>query len=79
MLLLATSHINPKVRSSRIGERSSPANRRRNTGGDKFGFRYNYGPVRTYLTPKYGGRPKSGGGGDNEFEIVMRLVAALMS
>ena len=42
-------------------------------GRRKFG--YNWDTLRTYLTIKYGGRTTSGGGGDNEFEIVFRLMA----
>lgn len=38
-------------------------------------FGYNYDTLKTYLTKKYGGRARGGGGGDNEFEIVLRLVA----
>jgi len=41
-------------------------------------FRYNYKTLQGYLTPKYGGTPKTGGGGDNEFEVILRLVAAFM-
>jgi hypothetical protein len=40
---------------------------------------YNYDTLRGYLTRKYGGRRTGGGGGDNEFEIVLRLVSALGS
>jgi len=42
-------------------------------GQRKFG--YNWDALRTYLTTKYGGRTTGGGGGDNEFEIVLRLLA----
>lgn len=42
-------------------------------GQRKFG--YNWDALRTYLTNKYGGRTTGGGGGDNEFEIVIRLLA----
>jgi len=41
-------------------------------------FGYNWDTLRGYLTPKYGGRRKGGGGGVNEFEIVMRLMAELL-
>ena len=41
-------------------------------------FAYNYDTLRGYLTPKYGGTRTGGGGGDNEFEICMRLSAAFM-
>jgi hypothetical protein len=47
--------------------------------GTHLGFAYNFQTLKGYLTPKYGGLPKSGGGGDNEFEIAMRLVAALIT
>jgi len=43
------------------------------------GFTYNYDTLRGYLTPKYGGTRQGGGGGDNEFEIVLRLMADFMS
>ena len=39
------------------------------------GFGYNWDSLRTYLTTQYGGRTVGGGGGDNEFEIVLRLIA----
>ena len=39
-------------------------------------FGYNYDTLKGYLTPKYGGERLHGGGGDNEFEICLRLVAA---
>lgn len=38
-------------------------------------FGYDYGTLKVYLTPKYGGHRKGGGGGDNEFEIIWRLLA----
>ena len=40
-------------------------------------FNYNWESLRTYLTRKYGGKCRGGGGGDNEFEIVLRLMAEL--
>ena len=46
-------------------------------GQGKFG--YNYDTLKGYLTPKYGGTCTGGGGGDNEFEICMRLTAAFVS
>lgn len=45
-------------------------------GQRKFG--YNYDTLKGYLTPKYGGIRAGGGGGDNEFEICLRLGAAFM-
>lgn len=45
-------------------------------GQGKFG--YNYGTLKGYLTPKYGGTRTGGGGGDNEFEICLRLGAAFV-
>jgi hypothetical protein len=41
-------------------------------------FNYNYDTVKNYLTPKYGGIRHGGGGGDNEFEIALRLVAEFL-
>ena len=41
-------------------------------------FNYNYDILRRYLTPKYGGNREGGGGGDNEFEIALRLCASFM-
>lgn len=41
-------------------------------------FGYNYNTLKGYLTNKYGGTRKGGGGGDNEFEICMRLIAAFL-
>ncbi len=38
-------------------------------------FGYNWDTLHNILTRKYGGRVTGGGGGDNEFEIVFRLVA----
>jgi len=38
-------------------------------------FLYNWGSLRTYLTPKYGGNHKGGGGGNDKLEIVLRLMA----
>lgn len=46
-------------------------------GQRKFG--YNYDTLKGYLTPKYGGVRIGGGGGDNEFEICLRLSATFMS
>lgn len=45
-------------------------------GQGKFG--YNYDTLKGYLTPKYGGTRTGGGGGDNEFEICLRLCAAFV-
>ena len=45
-------------------------------GHRKFG--YNYDTLKGYLTPKYGGERTGGGGGDNEFEICLRLCAAFV-
>lgn len=42
---------------------------------EKPSFGYNYTTLKGYLTPKYGGRRAGGGGGDNEFEICLRLLA----
>jgi hypothetical protein len=39
---------------------------------------YNWDVLKGYLTPKYGGTRTGGGGGDNEFEIVLRLVAEFL-
>lgn len=41
-------------------------------------FGYNWDTLRNILTRKYGGRTTGGGGGDNEFEIVFRLIASFM-
>ena len=41
-------------------------------------FGYNWDTLRNILTRKYGGRTTGGGGGDNEFEIVFRLVAGFL-
>ena len=38
-------------------------------------WHYSYKTLHGYLTPKYGGRRTGGGGGDNEFELILRLVA----
>lgn len=46
-------------------------------GRGKFG--YNYDTLKRYLTTKYGGTRTGGGGGDNEFEICLRLCAAFGS
>jgi hypothetical protein len=45
-------------------------------GNAKFG--YNYNTLKGYLTKKYAGNRTGGGGGDNEFEISMRLCAAFL-
>lgn len=42
-------------------------------------FGYNYDTLKRYLTPKYGGTRTGGGGGDNEFEICLRLGAAFFT
>jgi hypothetical protein len=39
-------------------------------------FGYNYDTLRHILTPALGGSPKGGGGGDDEFKRVLRLLAA---
>ncbi len=49
----------------------------RGTNGRK-DFGYNWDTLRNILTTKYGGRVTGGGGGDNEFEIVFRLVAGFL-
>ena len=41
-------------------------------------FGYNWDTLRNILTGKYGGNVTGGGGGDNEFEIVFRLVAGFL-
>jgi hypothetical protein len=41
-------------------------------------FGYNWDTLKGYLTPKYGGSRSGGGGGDNEFEIVLRVAAELL-
>lgn len=41
------------------------------------GYRYNWDKLRRVLTPRCGGTRAGGGGGDNEFEIVLRLAATL--
>ena len=46
-------------------------------GREQFG--YDFDTLRSYLTPKYGGTRKGGGGGNNEFEICLRLAAAHLS
>ena len=38
-------------------------------------FQYSWDSLRTYLTPKYGGRHRGGGGGNDKLEIVLRLMA----
>ena len=42
-------------------------------------FGYNYDTLKGYLTPRYGGTRAGGGGGDNEFEICLRLGAEFVS
>ena len=42
-------------------------------------FGYDYDTLKRFLTPKYSGVRTGGGGGDNEFEICMRLSAAFMA
>lgn len=37
-------------------------------------FGYNWDNLKSYLTDRYGGNCSGGGGGDNELEIVLRLV-----
>jgi hypothetical protein len=41
-------------------------------------FQYNWRSLNTYLTPKYGGRHRGGGGGNDKLERVMRLMAEFM-
>lgn len=41
-------------------------------------FDYNYDTLKGYLTLKYGGTRRGGGGGDNEFEISLKLCAHFM-
>ena len=41
-------------------------------------FGYSWDTLRNILTRKYGGRVTGGGGGNNEFEIVFRLVAGFL-
>lgn len=38
-------------------------------------FQYDWGSLRTYLTEKYGGKHRGGGGGNDKIEIVIRLMA----
>lgn len=38
---------------------------------------YHWDTLRGILTPRYGGRRSRGGGGDNEFELVLRMMALL--
>ncbi|HHT9138299.1 MAG TPA: hypothetical protein ACFYEK_13790 [Candidatus Wunengus sp. YC60] len=38
-------------------------------------FGYNWSNLKSYLTNRYGGNCRGGGGGDNELEIVLRLMA----
>jgi hypothetical protein len=38
-------------------------------------FGYNYDTLRGYLTPHYCGDRTGGGGGNNEFELVARMLA----
>ena len=42
-------------------------------------FGYNYDTLKGYLTRKYGGNRTGGGGGDNEFEISLRLCARFLN
>ena len=42
-------------------------------------FGYNYDTLKAYFTQKYGGTCRGGGGGNNEFEICMRLGAAFVA
>lgn len=49
--------------------------------GGSFGrkeYGYSFNTLKRLLTPKYGGARTGGGGGDNEFETVLRLVAAFL-
>ena len=41
-------------------------------------FQYDWNSLRTYLTPKYGGNHKGGGGGNDKLEIVLRLMATFV-
>lgn len=41
-------------------------------------FGYNYDTLRGYLTARYGGTRTGGGGGNNELEIALRLVARFL-
>lgn len=41
-------------------------------------FGYNYDTLRGYLTPRYAGTRTGGGGGNNEFELVLRLLPKVM-
>lgn len=45
---------------------------------DRPKFGYSWDVLHTILTRKYGGRTHGGGGGDNEFEIVLRLMAEFL-
>jgi hypothetical protein len=45
---------------------------------ERASFGYNYTTLKGYLTAKYGGQRTGGGGGDNELEIVLRLLADFM-
>jgi len=51
-------------------------NKTGNYGQRKFG--YSWDTLRGYLTRRYGGKRTGGGGGDNEFEIVLRLMAEFL-
>lgn len=42
---------------------------------DRTNFGYDFNTLWTYLTSQFGGKPKRGGGGDDEFQKVLRLVA----
>lgn len=41
-------------------------------------FQYSWHSLRTYLTGKYGGNHKGGGGGNDKLEIVLRLMAKFL-
>jgi hypothetical protein len=44
-------------------------------GYGRHSFCYDWDTLKSCLTKKYGGRCTGGGGGNNEFEIVLRLMA----
>ena len=50
-----------------FGAKAGPYGQRR--------FGYNYDTLRGYLTPLYCGSRMGGGGGNNEFELVARMLA----
>ena len=54
--------------------RSWLASRNRRTYGQP-AFGYNYSTLRGYLTVNLGGRVRRGGGGNDEFKRVLRLLA----